>query len=1014
MSDYSRILRVCASYVLAFSVLITSTPVPVYAAGSAPTLLSPAPGGTFPGSSATLSWTNESAASYEVAIGSSGPAIPDPNPSYGWREGLISPSVIVTNLPTDGRTMYIRLFSRFADGSSKAADFTVKAASPTAAPAPTPTPLPTVGTNQSARLLSPTPGSVLTGPSATLTWSNEGAPSYQVTIGSTPGTSTYALAKDTVGTSATINNLPTNGTLLYVRITAQFPSGAMSADYTLRAVAAPTPAPAPSPTPLPTPTPGPVLPTPSTYEPRGVGGGGAMAGFAVNPWNTNIRFVGTDMGTLFRSTDSGKSWRPVSDDQTHFYAILEDAVAPGFNPDTTIVFHAPGGRSPVRSTDGGITFKAISMPLNGAEKIRYWLSSSVNGSVVYAGTTEGLLRSADKGITWSRVSGVSGFSKGGFIDPATGTMYHATNNAIYQSPGSGNSFSVSYTPGSGIRSFSGGRDGIGLTLTFIDSAGSPMGSSSGYVWVNKGSGWVKTSQIGGDFIGMAENDGRTIYAAGSRGWANAYGTKVWVSKDAGATWALKFHQYNWDVNPYQPWPTSKMEWSGVGIDVGWWDSGYYTFQVNQRHSNIAGGSGNFFLFSTDNTGDFWQAPFSDSATGVNTTAPGALWKTQGLEVTSIRNIVFHPKNANIAVANSMDIHGYVSEDHGVSWRIINPSIGLSGTKTNPYFNAIYDVAFDENNDNVIYVAAGAEHDWPFDGHEGMRNSTQGAVFKSTDRGRTWKMLTSGSFNVQYLSIAYDSKNKILYAGRQGMGVARSLDDGATWQNVNAGFGNSTGSNLIIPQIEIDPSNQDVYVLLTGDFPNFSNRASTGIYYFDYDPANRNKIPAWQLLRGNIVTPGDDWADDGISAARTLGATGKDYPWWYPVTFAMDWSDASRKTIYLGDKEVNGAYMWSGLWKTTDRGTTWKRLKQWQNVVGITVDPTNPGRIYVAADDYDGGSSAGKKWGLWYSNDAGASFKLTPGLPLRHNVFSTTVDPTNANTLWITFFGGGVMVGPRPQ
>ena len=40
------------------------------------------------------------------------------------------------------------------------------------------------------------------------------------------------------------------------------------------------------------------------YEVRGVGGGGAMSGLSISPWN-NLWFVGTDMGTLFKSTDAG-------------------------------------------------------------------------------------------------------------------------------------------------------------------------------------------------------------------------------------------------------------------------------------------------------------------------------------------------------------------------------------------------------------------------------------------------------------------------------------------------------------------------------------------------------------------------------------------------------------------------------------------------------------------------------------------------------------------------------------
>jgi carbamoyltransferase len=40
-------------------------------------------------------------------------------------------------------------------------------------------------------------------------------------------------------------------------------------------------------------------------------GGGAMAAYSISPYSA-LRFVGTDMGTLFRSTDGGHTWAPVS------------------------------------------------------------------------------------------------------------------------------------------------------------------------------------------------------------------------------------------------------------------------------------------------------------------------------------------------------------------------------------------------------------------------------------------------------------------------------------------------------------------------------------------------------------------------------------------------------------------------------------------------------------------------------------------------------------------------------
>lgn len=107
------------------------------------TLLSPIPGSTLTGANVTLKWKNIRALSYDVAIGSA-QALPD----YGWFGGLKRNSVTINNLPTNGSTIHIRIFSNFASGSY-AKDFTLKAftaVNDTSVSSPTPSPTPTLTT----------------------------------------------------------------------------------------------------------------------------------------------------------------------------------------------------------------------------------------------------------------------------------------------------------------------------------------------------------------------------------------------------------------------------------------------------------------------------------------------------------------------------------------------------------------------------------------------------------------------------------------------------------------------------------------------------------------------------------------------------------------------------------------------------------------------------------------------------------------------------------------------------
>ena len=104
------------------------------------------------------------------------------------------------------------------------------------------------------------------------------------------------------------------------------------------------------------------LPPVEGFIPLGVGGGEAMSGVSISPYN-KLWFVGTDMGTLFRSVDEGVSWQPVNHLQAVFNSDLTRSVSVGFAADGLTVFHASMGLNPTRSTDSGLTFKSINMSI---------------------------------------------------------------------------------------------------------------------------------------------------------------------------------------------------------------------------------------------------------------------------------------------------------------------------------------------------------------------------------------------------------------------------------------------------------------------------------------------------------------------------------------------------------------------------------------------------------------------------------------------------------------------------
>ncbi len=749
------------------------------------------------------------------------------------------------------------------------------------------------------------------------------------------------------------------------------------------------------PDPEPDPDPDPV-PETSLYKAMGVGGGGAMSGFAINPYS-KLRLIGTDMGTLFRSVDDGLSWQPINHNEAVFNSHLPHAVSPGFSSDGNTVFHASRGLNPKRSKDKAQTFESINIPL-GDERIIYWQNDSFNENRILCATTNSLYISNDKGDSWIKAPSVQGESVGTFMSHLqTDThIYHGTKDGIWKSIDNGQTFSKVYTPsGFSLRSLTGGEDLSGTTIAFLDDDGASACSwaepyrdawgdqsiedtysNCGYVWIGDSQmNFSKNSQEAGNHLKMAENDSDTIYVTGGKEWIKQYGTQVRVTHDKGVNWTLRLNQYDWDTGgAYLPWPSNLLEYSAVALDIGWYDDGYESFEINKRDSNQVGGSGFFFLHTSYDAAATWKAPFTQYK-DVGAKTAGKKWQTRGIEVISIYRMKTHPSNNNLIYAATADIGGMISEDKGESFRIAKVQ-----------YNSNYDYAFDSHDDQVVYAASGNSHDWPEGWHADPIKSA-GGIYRSNDRGSNWTRLTpTGDMNRQFLSVGYDTINNFIYGGSHQTGIVRSTDNGSTWAYFNNGL---PAGDKIIPQIEVDPSNGNVYALVTGN-GNFSNQASTGIYFLDV----ANNANSWSLLRGTVNYPPQ--ADPGYKV------------WYYPTSFAVDFKSGGQN-LWLVDYENNRNWLMTGIWKSTDRGVSWDRVKQMTHPTTVIVDPTDSDKVYVAGQHtLDGSWGNG---GHYRTEDGGVTWIKNETVTLQQNGRSVMLDPTDPSKIYLGFFGGGILYGP---
>ena len=234
-------------------------------------------------------------------------------------------------------------------------------------------------------------------------------------------------------------------------------------------------------------------------------------------------------------------------------------------------------------------------------------------------------------------------------------------------------------------------------------------------------------------------------------------------------------------------------------------------------------------------------------------------------------------------------------------------------------------------------------------------AASGGVFKSTDGGVVWKPIFDKQQSQSIGALAVSPSNhEIVWAGtgeswvRSGIsigdGVYKSTDGGATWQRMGLEL---TGR---ISRIIIHPTNPDiVYVGAVGH--GYGPQKERGVY------RTKDGGKTWeQTLFVNENTGVSELAMDPTNPN---------------ILFAGTW----EFVIYTWGKYSGGNG--SGVFKSTDGGTTWRRLTPAQGLpeaplgkIAVSIAPSNPQRIYALIETGWNG-----KGSLWRSEDGGEQWKV---------------------------------------
>jgi photosystem II stability/assembly factor-like uncharacterized protein len=662
--------------------------------------------------------------------------------------------------------------------------------------------------------------------------------------------------------------------------------------------------------------------------------GGRILSVAVDPESTDIVWVGAAGGGLWKSTTKGvgaSAWKYVN---TGLPSLAVSSIAI-HTAEPTIMYigtgeigsiygraqvGTPGARSTygmgvLKSTDRGQTWTQTSLIWDFSEitAVQKVVINPLNPHTVFAATTEGTYKTTDGGDSWSFVQSVL---------MAMDIVINPTDTSVlYAAYGQRNS-----TPNAGLYKT----------------------TDAGATWTLQ-SGALPTSNFGRTSLAISPSDPAIVYASVAHASSSQlYG--LYRTTNNGTTWTLQNNTTNylggqgWYDNVIAVHPTNPDIVLCAGLDIYKSTNGGTT--LTQKSYWYVGYGG--VIFPGEDEGPAQYAHADHHAIVFDPTNPSTIYfgTDGGMFASTDGGEFFDGRNGGFATTQFYNGFANAESDSLVALGGLqdNGTLKYEGTTA---WNKVYGgdggwCAIDPVNKNILY-----------------EEYIYLAMSKSTDGGYNWFSITNGlatgSSNANFIApfVISPSSPNVLYAGAKS--VYKTTNGGAFW------FPDSPEFNTVpIACIGVSYTSSDTLMAGTGS-------GAVGA------------TPLFEIFAS--VNGGTNWSN----------VTGS-LPSRYPTDISFDPTNSA--TAYL----TYSGYGVPHVFKTTDVGQTWEDISSNLPdlpVQSIVADPAYPQSLYIGTD-----------LGVFHTTNGGAEwFEYNLGMP-QTMVTDITISKTN-RVLRASTFGNGV-------